>query len=137
MTLSVLSALARLGMDPWQEAGRLATLPRAAAVDGLARLLDSMPTGLWERADASAIAARLAALLPPRHGSAFVAAAAREAPAPSRTFRQAAMVLVLLAAMLAGLMSNFGSAPGAAPSHAISPAPLPVAHTAPGDASRR
>jgi hypothetical protein len=29
MTLSVLSTLARRGMDPWQEAERLAKLPRS------------------------------------------------------------------------------------------------------------
>ena len=43
MRLSVLSTLARLGVDPWQEAGRLAKLPRAAAVDGLARMIAAMP----------------------------------------------------------------------------------------------
>ncbi|HUZ63756.1 MAG TPA: hypothetical protein VMU82_08600 [Acetobacteraceae bacterium] len=69
MTLSVLSALARLGMDPWQEAGRLAKLPRAAAVDGLARIIAAMPASLWPLADATAIAARLVALLPAGGGA--------------------------------------------------------------------
>jgi hypothetical protein len=36
MELSVLSALSRRGLDPWQEAQRLAQLPRFAAADGLA-----------------------------------------------------------------------------------------------------
>lgn len=63
MTLSVLSALARLGLDPWVEAGRLAALPKKAAVAAIARHL-----GLKGN---SPVAARLAALLP-------------EVPPPSR-----------------------------------------------------
>ncbi len=64
MTLSVLSALARLGMDPWQEAGRLARLPRKAAVDGLAQTIAGMPASRWSLLDATPIAERLVALLP-------------------------------------------------------------------------
>ncbi len=64
MPLSVMSALAREGLDPWQEAGRLARLPRATARDGLARLIAAMPASLWPLADATAIAARLVTLLP-------------------------------------------------------------------------
>ena len=32
--VTVLSALSRLGIDPWQEAARLAALPRGAAAGG-------------------------------------------------------------------------------------------------------
>lgn len=64
MPLSVVSALARVGLDPWQEAVRLARLPRAVAVDGLARLIATMPASLWTEPDARPIAARLVALLP-------------------------------------------------------------------------
>jgi hypothetical protein len=39
MTLSLLSALTRLGMDPWQEAARLAALPEKKAVAALAALI--------------------------------------------------------------------------------------------------
>ena len=42
MPLSVISALARLEVDPWQEAARLADLPKelaATALDGLIRRL--------------------------------------------------------------------------------------------------
>jgi hypothetical protein len=66
MTLSVLSTLARLGMDPWDEAGRLARQPRSAAIDGLARMIAAMPSSLWPLPDSTAIAARLVPLLPPR-----------------------------------------------------------------------
>ena len=43
MELSVLSALSRQGLDPWQEAQRLAQLPSFAAADGLAQILRPLP----------------------------------------------------------------------------------------------
>jgi hypothetical protein len=64
MTLSVLSTLARLGKDPWQEAGRLALMPKTAAGDALARMITATPTSVWSLSDAMAIAVRLVALLP-------------------------------------------------------------------------
>jgi transposase len=39
MPLSVISALARQGLNPWHEAGRLAKLPGTTATDELARLI--------------------------------------------------------------------------------------------------
>jgi hypothetical protein len=68
MTLSVLSTLARQGMDPWDEAGRLARQPKAKAVEGLARMIANLPSSLWPLPDATPIAARLVALLPTRGG---------------------------------------------------------------------
>jgi hypothetical protein len=35
--LSTISALTRLGLDPWQEAGRLSSLPRREAVEQVGR----------------------------------------------------------------------------------------------------
>jgi hypothetical protein len=43
--LSVLSALARLNVDPWQEATSLARMPREAAVVRLTALIDAPPNG--------------------------------------------------------------------------------------------
>jgi hypothetical protein len=37
MTLSVFVVFSRLGNDPWQEAGRLAGLPKSEATESLAR----------------------------------------------------------------------------------------------------
>jgi hypothetical protein len=68
MPLSVMSVLARMGVDPWQEAARLARLPRSVAMEGLARLIATMPASLWPLDDATPIAARLVALLPRRDG---------------------------------------------------------------------
>ena len=63
-TLSILSALARLDVDPWREATSLARMPREAAAERLTALIDALP-----REPASAIAwqtsaADLVALLP-------------------------------------------------------------------------
>jgi hypothetical protein len=61
--LSILSALARLNVDPWQEATSLALMPREAAVVRLTALIDALPNeeiiGL-----SITIAADLIALLP-------------------------------------------------------------------------
>jgi hypothetical protein len=43
MTLSLVSVFARLGNDPWLEAGRLARLPKPEATESLARIIASMP----------------------------------------------------------------------------------------------
>jgi hypothetical protein len=66
MRLSVLSALARLDIDPWQEAANLSDLPRKTATERLAALLERLPPST--RPDADATAARLIGLLPQRRG---------------------------------------------------------------------
>jgi hypothetical protein len=66
MTLSVASVFARQGNDPWREAGRLAELPKADAIDHLARMIAGMPRSLWGLPDAGVIAVRLTRLLPVR-----------------------------------------------------------------------
>jgi hypothetical protein len=62
--LSILSALARLGMDPWGEAARLAEMPRAAAVSALAAILARLPRNEPEVPDYSRISERLVQFLP-------------------------------------------------------------------------
>jgi hypothetical protein len=66
LELSVMSALAREGVDPWQEGTRLSRLPSAGAIDELGRLIAAMPAGLWPQPIATEIAARLVRLLPRR-----------------------------------------------------------------------
>ena len=53
MPLSVVSALARLDLGPWQEAGRLAKLPRPIATNELVRVIASLPSGSWPMQDAT------------------------------------------------------------------------------------
>lgn len=69
MLLTTLSALARLDVDPWQEAANLARLPGKTATERLASLIAALPEGPSAHIDSETIAARLIALLPRRAGS--------------------------------------------------------------------
>ena len=64
MTLSVLSALSRLNVDPWVEAAELSELPKDTAARRLASLITRLPGGGWAQADCEAIAHRLVERLP-------------------------------------------------------------------------
>jgi hypothetical protein len=66
--LTVLTALTRLGLDPWQEAASLSDLSRDAAARALAVTIAKLPEGGWKAADSGAIAVRLVARLPERSG---------------------------------------------------------------------
>jgi hypothetical protein len=67
--LSVLSALARLDFDPWEEAANLAQMPKETATRKLASLIAALPDGPSARPDPGMIAPRLIALLPRRAAS--------------------------------------------------------------------
>ena len=62
--LSVLSALARLDVDPWQEATSLARMPREAATARLTELIDALPRSPTDAIPSRTSAADLVALLP-------------------------------------------------------------------------
>jgi hypothetical protein len=64
--LSVLSVLARLDIDPWQEADKLARLPGETATQRLASLIAALPDHPSAHLDPGTIAARLITLLPTR-----------------------------------------------------------------------
>ena len=59
MPLTVVSAIARSGADPWKEAARIAKMPKIVALDALARMIPER-----SGADGVVIANRLFALLP-------------------------------------------------------------------------
>jgi hypothetical protein len=63
MSLTVVSALGRLGFDPWIQADRFSAMSKAAAAQLLGPMLARLPKGLWS-ADAQSIADRLVELLP-------------------------------------------------------------------------
>lgn len=63
-TLSVLSALARLDVDPWLEATSLARMPREAAAERLTALIDALPREPTSAIPSQTSAADLVALLP-------------------------------------------------------------------------
>jgi hypothetical protein len=62
--LSMLSALTRLGLDPWDEAARLSSLGKREAVEQLARLIAEVPGICRPLAEAREIACNLVLQLP-------------------------------------------------------------------------
>jgi hypothetical protein len=109
MPVSVVSALARLEIDPWQEAARLAALPKAAATSALDLLIRRLPAGGWDPGDTAKIAARLIKLLPggdetARPGAAYSGPGKRAGPSPLVLL----LVLSLAAATLVGTLVSTG-----------------------------
>jgi hypothetical protein len=107
MLLSVVSALARLNIDPWQEAANLAQLPRTTAARRLTSLIATLPDRPSTPLDPGANAARLIARLPRRIGISVAPSATLldgirvAARAQSQPFRYAAFILVVI--VLGGL----------------------------------
>ncbi|HWH42836.1 MAG TPA: hypothetical protein VNU21_23515 [Usitatibacter sp.] len=73
MRLSVLSALARMNLDPWEEAARLAALPTSDAEGALVATLNLLPGHPQKSSETEILAARLVALLPKAGTTAKVA----------------------------------------------------------------
>jgi hypothetical protein len=66
LSVTVVSLLARLNLDPWQEAGTLAALSAQAATKRLASSLDTLTDQNLRRGNSEARVQRLLALLPAR-----------------------------------------------------------------------
>ena len=133
MVLTVLSALARQNVDPWEEAADLSRLPRETARTKLVAMLGALP-GQSSLVDRTAIAGRLIPLLP-RHSE---TSGAGEGDMQSMLVakrslhpRDLSLMLVYLALMLFGqwVLSDSPATPSeasavAAPlSPAVAPAP--------------
>jgi hypothetical protein len=102
MTLSLLSALARLNIDPWQEATRLAQLSKSNATQRLASLIARLPPGAWAEPDCHTIADRLIELLPsPSRSDSSATEDARE---PRRINLSGTPILIAVALGLAALL---------------------------------
>ena len=128
MEMTVLSALARLGKDPWLEAARLADLSPAAAVDRLAGAILTLYGPGWPMEDARGAARRLVILLP---GHARPDGLAQPAPVGRRRTNMVLIGVVVVAtvafAVLAGLAPRLPGRSASKPSvisPAASPAPL-------------
>ena len=101
MMLSVVSALARLDLDAWQETANLASLPRTMATERLTSLIAAMPDEFLVHQDPAEIASRLIARLPRqaysdvltgRHAPGLTTRAAIQ----TQTFLFVALVLMLV-----------------------------------------
>jgi hypothetical protein len=62
--LSIISMFARLGLDPWEEAGRMSAVGAQEAAEQLARLIADLPGRSCPLGEAREIARPLVALLP-------------------------------------------------------------------------
>ena len=95
MPLNVVSALTRLDVDPWEEAARLAALPKALAAEALAPMIARLPIIRRQQSDNLVISQRLVELLPAGRQ------AARPSPgqtgATEKKYFDALMVLACLA----------------------------------------
>jgi hypothetical protein len=105
MPLSVVSALARLDLDPWIEAAQLARMPAEGATRRLSSLLGTVPNDRPIQSDPHAVAARLVSLLPSPATTDGQGARHGAEGAPSAHFRSVwIMQLLMLASMAVSLI---------------------------------
>jgi hypothetical protein len=104
MPLSVLSALTRLGMDPWDEAAQLAALPKVRAAEALAPMIARLSIGRSLRADDMAVARRLAGLLPTHEHAASLG----RAPVNAGVTKYLLTMMLLACLILAAAAIIFG-----------------------------
>ena len=101
--LSTISALTQLGLDPWEEAGHLAGLAKADAIERLTETLLRLPGAARPPAEARRIAIDLIDVLPPRKGIATLADATDRGPlkiAGNKAFWVSCFVLTAVAFMV-------------------------------------
>ena len=103
VTLSVVSALTRLGVDPWEEAARLTPLPKARAAEALATLITRLPIRRTQSLDDLAISRRLVELLPDQKPAPLQG---RERVGAGQKKYWQAMVLLACVALGAAILSS-------------------------------
>jgi hypothetical protein len=130
LELSVMSALAREGLDPWQEAARLARLPEVRAIDELARMIAAVPESQWPQPIATEIAARLVRLLPRRGGPSISVDTSGASKGAAQGINRDWLTLILLGiAILVGSavgISSFAPNPPRRPPEAVPAAADPA-----------
>jgi hypothetical protein len=110
--LSVLSALARTGIDPWQEAARLAQLSKALATQRLTAIIAGLPDGQWAQTETGAIAARLIELLPAKGVAPSASPSLVNAKrVPSSLLMKLLLVVVLGGSTLFAILNHLNPAP--------------------------
>jgi hypothetical protein len=130
MQLSVLSALARLNVDPWEQAATLALLPADAATRKLARMIAALPPGPTARPESTTIAARLIPLLPGRVRPEVPSRTAAPAIATAPRLPKLTGLILYALFMLLMLAVQWLSVRPQAPTQ-LNSTPSQVAHTVP------
>jgi len=109
--LTVLSALARLGIDPWQESARLAQLSKDMATQRMTSIVAGLPNGRWAQSDAGAIAARLIELLPAKRAGLSPSRTTADAQHPPvRPIATLAFVMILGGSILVAVINHMNQA---------------------------
>jgi hypothetical protein len=112
MPLSMVSALTRVGLDPWEEAGRLSSLGKREAVEQLARLIAELPGTDRPLEEAREIARGLVQQLP-RYDNASPSSSARKIgrryrwPTMPAMPRKSQLMIFCVVAAVAALVSIF------------------------------
>jgi hypothetical protein len=129
--LSVISALARLGLDPRNEAARLSHLTSKTAASQLGRSFARLPDRHWTSSQIRRMASKLVELLPaaPESGSPGQAANATHGkPSLAASSRLICLALALSGALVFGLIAHDsvtsdgqGTAPPVSQAHSGTP----------------
>jgi hypothetical protein len=128
LPLSVISLLARMNLDPWQEAGDLAALPADAAARRLAFSLNTLTDPVLRRAITETMVLRLLALLPRQVPVAVQAPAPAGIPAAPHAGARIGTIIVITSAIILLVSRIFGAHgyPSLQSEVVHSPAVLPV-----------
>ncbi len=120
MPLSVLSALARQDIDPWQEAADLARMPKEAAKRRLATLMAGFATRQLSVPDPGATPSRLIALLPRSAVTAITSGkVVGKIAVPTGTVPQSRAIIIIILInllLLSGVQLAVRAVPGHQPS---------------------
>jgi hypothetical protein len=103
--LSMISALAQLDLDPWEEAGRLATLAKQEAVERLTALILRLPGLRRPSSEARQIAVGLIDVLPTHNGGAAPAEQEARRRKPQKIAPGKAFWLICLALAAAAFLA--------------------------------
>jgi len=134
--LSVVSALARLDLDAWAEASKLALMPKDIAAEKLSAFIRRCTEFPQAVRDSHKIAERLVVLLPTRATLARQQAEAPIAPGQATQSGRSAMVFLLVMVVLVGAQlltprMHPPASPSAAPAAAGTAEPLILSTAAP------
>jgi hypothetical protein len=121
MPLTLISAIARSGADPWKEAARIGKLPRNIALDVLVRMVPDR-----HGAESTAIAARLFALLPVARKNIIIPAVASGIVVP----RWSPAVPIIIALLLGLALVSIFRTPERVDAGSVRTPPTPVSDNA-------
>ena len=125
--VSVISALARLDLDPWTEAAELASMPAVGAAERLSSLLAGIADGPAALPDRETIAARLVGFLPTQ-AKTNIKPGLGTADLLGSSYVQSLAIMWLI--ILAFMAVNAWIAPApASDAHALAAKPIPTATT--------